>query len=84
MPRCARRRQRGALQYFAFRWQRDGGTVQHEHEWLRTRDETRIARHLIPGDYVLTIAHATGASTENRFTIHTDDPAEREIPIRLP
>lgn len=75
---------RGALQYFAFRWQRDGGTVQHEHEWLRTRDETRIARHLIPGDYLLTITHPTGASSENRFTVRADDPEDREIAIRLP
>lgn len=76
--------QRGGYQHFAFRWTRNGGPMQHDHEQISTRGEKRIARRLLPGDYTLTITDDLGVSSENHFTIAATDAAGREVPIRLP
>lgn len=75
---------RGGYQHFAFRWTRDGGPQQHDHERISTRGEKRIARRLLPGHYTLTITDDLGVCSENHFTIAANDAAGREVPIRLP
>lgn len=39
---------------------------------------------LLPGRYELTITSETGKQEINRFTVGTQDPPDRRIPIRLP
>ena len=75
---------RRGRQHLRFTWTRDGGTPASEDEQISARSEQRLSRHLLPGDYVLTISAGDGASSENRFTIAPSDPAGREVVITLP
>lgn len=75
---------RGGRQHLRFTWTRDGGTPASDDEQISARSEQRIPRHLLPGDYVLTITAGDGTASENRFTIAPTDAPDRDIPIRLP
>jgi RNA polymerase sigma factor (sigma-70 family) len=74
----------GGLQRFTWRWVRDGAAPLDETEWISTRGEHQLLRHLAPGDYVLTITASDGAQVEQRLTIRADDPLEKARKVRLP
>lgn len=75
---------RGGLQRFSWRWVRDGEAPIVDTEWNDTRSERRLLRHLVPGNYALTITASDGAQLEQCFTIAASDPPDRELPVRLP
>lgn len=74
----------GGLQRFSWRWVRDDAAPIDETEWISTRGEHQLLRHLAPGDYVLTITASDGAQVQQRVRIRTDDPPRHARTVRLP
>ncbi len=72
------------LQHFSWRWIRDGEAPIVYTEWNDTRSEQRLLRHLVPGNYALTITASDGAQVQQRLTIGTDDPPGHVLTVRLP
>lgn len=65
-------------------WVLDGRPGRCWPNWCEFQVEGIWPMALLPGSYELTITSETGKQEINRFTVGTQDPPDRRIPIRLP